>query len=82
MISRITLLVGFSLLLATAGFGQTRPSRPPLRNSEQSEQSLRAPEKGYRTGFADGFTQGKEDFNRDQPRDFTRSDDYQKADRQ
>lgn len=76
-------LLLFALLLTTlsTSFAQPRNTRPQIRNSDRSEQDLRAHERGYRTGYEDGFENGKDDFNRDQPRDFTRSQDYQHADR-
>lgn len=81
MKSRSILVFAFLLTLLSATFAQPRSNRPPLRNTDQSEQDLRAHERGYRTGYEDGFDGGKDDFNRDQPRDFTRSQDYQRADR-
>jgi hypothetical protein len=36
---------------------------------------------GYRAGYEDGFTKGKSDFNENQPRDFSSSDAYNRADR-
>ena len=81
MKSRSILVFAFLLTILSTAFAQPRNTRPPLRNTDQSEQNLRAHERGYRTGYEDGFDGGKDDFNRDQPRDFTRSQDYQKADR-
>lgn len=81
MKSRSILVFAFLLALLSAAFAQPRNTRPPLRNTDQYEQDLRAHERGYRAGYEDGFDQGKDDFNRDLPRDFTRSQDYQQADR-
>ncbi len=81
MKSRSILVFAFLLTLLSATFAQPRNNRPPLRNTDQSEQDLRAHERGYRMGYEDGFDGGKDDFNRDLPRDFTRSQDYQQADR-
>jgi hypothetical protein len=81
MKSRSILVVAFLLTIVSTAFAQPRNTRPPLRNTDQSEQDLRAHERGYRTGYEDGFDQGKDNFNRDLPRDFTRSQDYQQADR-
>ncbi len=81
MKSRNILVFAFLLTILSTTFAQPRSNRPPLRNTEQSEQDLRAHERGYRTGYEDGFDGGKDDFNRDLPRDFTRSQDYQQADR-
>src|SRR5215475_5931570 len=36
---------------------------------------------GYRFGYEDGFTKGKSDFNESQPRDFSSSDAFNRADR-
>ncbi len=81
MKSRNILVFAFLLTILSTAFAQPRSNRPPLRNTDQSEQDLRAHERGYRTGYEDGFDGGKDDFNRDLPRDFTRSQDYQQADR-
>ncbi len=81
MKNRSILVFAFLLTILSTAFAQPRNTRPPLRNTDQSEQSLRVYERGYRTGYEGGFDQGKEDFNQDQPRDFTRSQDYQQADR-
>ena len=81
MKSRSILVFAFLLTILSTTFAQPRSNRPPLRNTNQSEQDLRAHERGYRTGYEDGFDQGKDEFNRDQPRDFTRSQEYQQADR-
>lgn len=81
MKSRSILVFAFLLTILPTVYAQPRNTRPPLRNTDQSEQNLRAHERGYRTGYEDGFDQGKDDFNGDQPRDFTRSQDYQQADR-
>lgn len=81
MKNRSILVFAFLLTFISAAFAQPRSNRPPLRNTDQYAQDLRAHERGYRVGYEDGFGQGKDDFNRDLPRDFTRSDDYQQAER-
>ncbi|MBS1809295.1 MAG: hypothetical protein JST84_14115 [Acidobacteria bacterium] len=81
MRSRSILFFALLLTAISTAFAQPRNTRPQIRNSDRYEQDLRAHERGYRTGYEDGFAQGKDDFNRDQPRDFTRSQDYQRADR-
>jgi hypothetical protein len=81
MKSRSILVFVFLLAIVSTAFAQPRNTRPPLRNTNQYEQDLRAHERGYRAGYEDGFDGGKDDFNSDQPRDFTRSQDYQQADR-
>ena len=81
MKSRSILIFALLLTVISTAFAQPRNTRPQIRNSDRSEQDLRAHERGYRTGYEDGFENGKDDFNRDQPRDFTRSQDYQRADR-
>ena len=80
MKSRSILVLVFLLISISTAFAQPRSNRPPLRNTDRSEQDLRAHEFGYRTAYEDGFEQGKNDFNRNQPRDFSRSQDYQRAD--
>lgn len=80
MKSRSILALVFLLIFISAAFAQPRSNRPPLRNTDRSEQDLRAHEFGYRTAYEDGFEQGKNDFNRNQPRDFSRSQNYQRAD--
>lgn len=79
MISRIALIFSLVLIFSVSLFAQPRSNRPVItRNPEV--QDLRPHERGYRTGYEDGFEHGKDDFNRDQPRDFTASNDYQRAD--
>lgn len=75
---KILVLVALFTFLPTT-FAQPR-NRPQVRNTDRYEQDLRTHERGYRVGYEDGFDIGKDDFNRDQPRDFTRSQDYQEAD--
>lgn len=80
MKSRSVLIFALLLIAVSTAFSQPQPrTRPPLRNTDQYDQNLRAHERGYRNGYETGFDQGKDDFNRDQPRDFTRSQDYQQA---
>ncbi|MFN7949150.1 MAG: hypothetical protein U0Z53_27600 [Blastocatellia bacterium] len=69
------------LLLSAVAQAQDRPrSRPPLRTNDASSYRY-AYEFGYRAGYEDGFDFGKRDFEGNHPRDFARSEDYQRADR-
>ncbi|HZS06393.1 MAG TPA: hypothetical protein VFD58_16255 [Blastocatellia bacterium] len=70
------------VLLATAlpSLAQQDRPRPPLRSNNPSSYRY-AYEHGYRAGYEDGYEAGKHDFDGSQPRDFARSQDYQRADR-
>jgi outer membrane lipoprotein SlyB len=57
----------------------TRPRPKVVTNDPNGYQF--AYQHGYRAGYEDGFTKGKSDFSESQPRDFARSDAYQRADR-
>ncbi len=79
MISRIALIFSLTIIFSVSLFAQPRSNRPVITRNPET-QDLRPHERGYRTGYEDGFDHGKDDFNRDQPRDFTSSNDYQRAD--
>ena len=73
------------LMAAMQAFAQdtrtqdTRP-RPQVRSNNPSSYR-NAYEYGYRAGYEDGYDFGKRDFDNNQPRDFARNEDYQRADR-
>jgi hypothetical protein len=80
MFSRITLIFSLVLIFSVSLLAQPRSNRPVITRNPEA-QDLRPHERGYRPGYEDGYDHGKEDFNRDQPRDFTASNDYQSADK-
>ncbi len=79
MFSRIALIFPLLLIFSVVSIAQPRSNRPVITRNPEA-QDLRPHERGYRTGYEDGFEHGKDDFNRDQPRDFSASNDYQRAD--
>ena len=79
MISRIAVIFSLLLIFSFNSIAQPRSNRPVITRNPEA-QDLRPHERGYRTGYEDGFDQGKDDFNRDQPRDFSASNNYQRAD--
>ncbi len=78
MISRIASVFSLLLIFSVVSIAQPRSNRPVITRNPEA-QDLRPHERGYRTGYEDGFEHGKDDFNRDQPRDFSASNDYQRA---
>jgi len=76
---------GFALNVALLGMfinapAQTTGQRPKIVTNDQTAYRY-AYQHGYRAGYEDGFTKGKSDFNENQPRDFSNSDAYNRADR-
>jgi len=76
---------GFALKVALLGMSvgaaaQTSQSRPKIVTND-STTYRHAYQHGYRAGYEDGFTRGKTDFNESNPRDFSSSDAFQRADR-
>lgn len=75
-------LAASALLLLTVMATAQSPQRPrPQMRTNDAASYRHAWEHGYRAGYEDGFEQGKRDFTDRQPRDITRSEDYQRADR-
>src|SRR5215468_5376309 len=75
---------GFALNVALLGafnsaLAQTTQPRPKVVTNDPVTYRY-AYQHGYRFGYEDGFTKGKSDFNESQPRDFTSSDAYNRAD--
>ncbi|MBO0860312.1 MAG: hypothetical protein J2P21_17920 [Chloracidobacterium sp.] len=75
---------GFALNVALIGTfisaaAQPSQSRPQVVTNDPSTYRY-AYQHGYRFGYEDGFTKGKGDFNESQPRDFSSSDAYNRAD--
>src|SRR5262249_40450725 len=75
---------GFALNVALLGMfngvtAQTTSPRPKVVTNDPSTYRY-AYQHGYRAGYEDGFTKGKNDFNENQPRDFSSSDAYNRAD--
>ena len=76
---------GFALNVALLGtfnsaLAQTTQPRPKVVTNDPVTYRY-AYQHGYRFGYEDGFTKGKSDFNESQPRDFSSSDAYNRADR-
>lgn len=72
-------VVALLTLLQMAALAQTRP-RPQIRTNNPASYRY-AYEHGYRAGYEDGYENGKRDFDNNQPRDFARFDEYERADR-
>lgn len=75
---------GFALNVALLGMSisaaaQPAQSRPKIVTNDPATYR-HAYQHGYRSGYDDGFTKGKGDFNESQPRDFSSSDAFQRAD--
>ena len=62
--------------VATAA--QKKTSRAPVKKSAAQPQTIYG--QGYQKGYGDGFSQGQGDWSRGVPRDFQRSDAYQRRD--
>src|SRR5262249_48424011 len=76
---------GFALNVALLGtfnsaLAQTTQPRPKVVTNDPVTYRY-AYQHGYRFGYEDGFTKGKSDFNESQPREFSSSDAYNRADR-
>jgi outer membrane lipoprotein SlyB len=76
---------GFALNVALIGTfisaaAQPPQSRPKIVTNDPATYRF-AYQHGYRAGYEDGFTKGKSDFNESQPREFSNSDAYNRADR-
>jgi hypothetical protein len=76
---------GFALNVALLGTvisatAQTTQPRPKVVTNDTSTYRY-AYQHGYRFGYEDGFTKGKSDFNESQPREFSSSDAFNRADR-
>src|SRR5215471_5325981 len=74
---------GFALNVALMGTfisaaAQPPQSRPQVVTNDPATYRY-AYQHGYRFGYEDGFTKGKGDFNESQPRDFSGSDAYNRA---
>ncbi len=76
---------GFTLNVALLGMfisAQAQPTKPRPKVVTNDQSAYRyAYQHGYRAGYEDGFTKGKSDFNENQPRDFSSSEAYNRADR-
>jgi outer membrane lipoprotein SlyB len=76
---------GFILNVALLGMSITAAAQPaqsrPKVVSDDPATYRHAYQHGYHNGYEDGFTKGKSDFNENQPRDFSSSDAFQRADR-
>jgi hypothetical protein len=76
---------GFALSVAMLGTfnsaaAQPDQSRPSIVKNDRSTYR-HAYQHGYRNGYEDGFAKGKSDFSESQPRDFTTSEAFNRADR-
>ncbi|MGH9856062.1 MAG: hypothetical protein ACREBD_40010, partial [Blastocatellia bacterium] len=76
---------GFALNVALPGMfisapAQTTGQRPKIVTNDQTAYRY-AYQHGYRAGYEDGFAKGKSDFNENQPREFSSSEAYNRADR-
>jgi len=75
----LAMSVALLAMVITASAQTTRP-RPKIVTNDPATYRY-AYQHGYRAGYEDGFTKGKSDFNENQPRDFSSSDAYNRADR-
>jgi hypothetical protein len=73
------LIVGLVVTSISAA-AQAPPMRPKIVTNDPATYRY-AYQHGYRSGYEDGFTKGKSDFTESQPRDFSSSDAYNRADR-
>ena len=73
---------GFALNVALLGtfISAAAQTRPKIVSNDPATYRY-AYQHGYRAGYEDGFTKGKSDFTESQPRDFSSSDAYNRADR-
>jgi hypothetical protein len=75
---------GFALSVALLGTFVVATAQPPQRPKIVTNDPATyryAYQHGYRSGYEDGFTKGKSDFNESQPREFSSSDAFNRADR-
>jgi hypothetical protein len=75
---------GFALsvaLLGTFVVATAQPTQRPKIVTNDPATYRYAYQHGYRSGYEDGFTKGKSDFNESQPREFSSSDAFNRADR-
>jgi hypothetical protein len=75
---------GFALsvaLLGTFVVATAQPTQRPKIVTNDPATYRYAYQHGYRNGYEDGFTKGKSDFNESQPREFSSSDAFNRADR-
>ena len=75
---------GFALsvaLLGTFVVATAQPTQRPKIVTNDPATYRYAYQHGYRAGYEDGFTKGKSDFNESQPREFSSSDAFNRADR-
>lgn len=75
---------GFALSVALLGTFVVATAQPPQRPKVITNDPATyryAYQHGYRSGYEDGFTKGKSDFNESQPREYSSSDAYNRADR-
>jgi len=83
LIHRITAMgaiICVLFMMSAAVIAQTARPRPKVVTNEPTSYRY-AYQHGYRGGYEDGFTKGKSDFNDNQPREFSNSDAYNRADR-
>ena len=75
---------GFALsvaLLGTFVVATAQPTQRPKIVTNDPASYRYAYQHGYRNGYEDGFLKGKSDFNESQPREFSSSDAFNRADR-
>jgi hypothetical protein len=75
---------GFALSVALLGTfveATAQPTQRPKIVTNDPTTYRYAYQHGYRNGYEDGFTKGKSDFNESQPREFSSSDAFNRADR-
>jgi hypothetical protein len=73
---------GFALNVALLGafISAAAQSRPQVVTNDPATYRY-AYQHGYRNGYEDGFTKGKSDFTESQPREFSNSESFNRADR-
>lgn len=75
LLAAVLVLVGLAPAGSTEAYSQRRSSRTQTRKPVTPPSIY---EQGYKKGYDDGFEQGSLDWRRAAPRDFERSDAYQK----
>ena len=73
----LAFLLALAMIVSASAATFATPAQDPATQSNQAG----ALERGYRTGYSDGYSAGSRDFADHATRDYRNSDDYQRADR-
>lgn len=77
----VSLLVALALLSSSAVVTRTSAKMITTSPGQQEQQQMGALQRGYRTGYSDGYQAGWRDVAARAARDYRNKDDYQRADR-